>query len=276
MPSSGGGVHPIAYDSKLNVIQHALGTHTAVSRVQGTRLKAKREIRIASLFRDAPAAFLRMIVVHELAHLKEREHDRAFYALAEEWLDRRSPGDWNQALMELGATVCTPRDPGCAGCPVRAGCEARAQGAVERFPEKRPRRRPVEVAVAEGPAWVHPGDEDPVAQAEPWVAFLPSLDPTTMGWKERAFTLGDHGAFAGPLFDRNGNAGPTVWADGRVVGGWAQAADGTVVYRLLSEVPRRRVAQLEREAVRLSRLLEGTVVKPRFPTALQRELATGE
>jgi len=74
-------VSKVAYDSKLNVIQHALGTHTAVSRVQGTRLKAKREIRIASLFRDAPAAFLRMIVVHELAHLKERQHDKAFYAL---------------------------------------------------------------------------------------------------------------------------------------------------------------------------------------------------
>jgi predicted metal-dependent hydrolase len=71
----------VAYDNKLKVIQHALGTHTRVSRVQGTQLKAKREIRVASLFKDAPAPFLRMIVVHELAHLKEREHDRAFYAL---------------------------------------------------------------------------------------------------------------------------------------------------------------------------------------------------
>ena len=71
----------VAYDSKLKILQHALGTHTAVSRVQGGKLKAKREIRIASLFRDAPAGLLEMIVVHELAHLKEREHDRAFYAL---------------------------------------------------------------------------------------------------------------------------------------------------------------------------------------------------
>lgn len=69
------------YDPKLRVLAQALGTHTAVSRVQGGKLKAKREIRIASLFRDAPPEFLRMIVVHELAHLKEREHDRAFYAL---------------------------------------------------------------------------------------------------------------------------------------------------------------------------------------------------
>ena len=69
------------FDAKLHIVRNALGTHTAVSRVQGNRLKAKREIRIASLFKDAPAAFLKMIVVHELAHLKEREHDRAFYAL---------------------------------------------------------------------------------------------------------------------------------------------------------------------------------------------------
>ncbi len=69
------------FDSKLHTVRHALGTHTTVSRVQGNKLKAKREIRVASLFKDAPAAFLRMIVVHELAHLKEREHDRAFYAL---------------------------------------------------------------------------------------------------------------------------------------------------------------------------------------------------
>lgn len=71
----------VVYDNKLKVISHALGTHTAVSRVQGGKLKAKREIRVASLFKDAPAAFLKMIVVHELAHLKEREHDKAFYQL---------------------------------------------------------------------------------------------------------------------------------------------------------------------------------------------------
>lgn len=71
----------VAFDPRLHVLENALGTHTAVSRVQGGRLKAKREIRIAALFKDAPADFLRMIVVHELAHLKEREHGKAFYAL---------------------------------------------------------------------------------------------------------------------------------------------------------------------------------------------------
>ena len=71
----------VVYDSRLQVMKHALGTHTTTSRVQGDRLKASREIRIASVFRDAPAEFLKMIVVHELAHLKEAEHDRAFYRL---------------------------------------------------------------------------------------------------------------------------------------------------------------------------------------------------
>lgn len=71
----------VAYDNRLHVAHNALGTHTTVSRVQGLRLKAKREIRIASVFKEAPAAFLRMIVVHELAHLREREHGKAFYAL---------------------------------------------------------------------------------------------------------------------------------------------------------------------------------------------------
>ena len=71
----------VAWCNKLHILHNALGTHTTVARVQGNRLKAKREIRVATVFRDAPAAFLRMIVVHELAHLKERDHDKAFYAL---------------------------------------------------------------------------------------------------------------------------------------------------------------------------------------------------
>ncbi|QTN29757.1 M48 family metallopeptidase [Rhodoferax sp. AJA081-3] len=74
-------VSKVAFDSKLQIVQHALGTHTTVSRVQGSKLKAKREIRIASLFKDCPPEFLKMIVVHELAHLRERNHDKAFYQL---------------------------------------------------------------------------------------------------------------------------------------------------------------------------------------------------
>ena len=78
---SAGPLSHVSFDSKLKVITHALGTHTTISRVQGNKLKAKREIRVASLFKEGPEAFLKMITVHELAHLKEREHDKAFYAL---------------------------------------------------------------------------------------------------------------------------------------------------------------------------------------------------
>lgn len=69
------------YDSKIKVMKHALGLHTAISRVQGGKLKAKAEIRVATIFKQAPEAFLRMIVVHELAHIKEKDHNKAFYQL---------------------------------------------------------------------------------------------------------------------------------------------------------------------------------------------------
>jgi hypothetical protein len=71
----------VRFDNTLHVIRNALGTHTAISRVQGSRLQAKREIHIATLFRTVPEEFLRMIVAHELAHLRVRDHDKAFYQL---------------------------------------------------------------------------------------------------------------------------------------------------------------------------------------------------
>lgn len=86
----------VAWDPALQRVQQALGTHSAVSRVQGGRLKAKREIRIATVFKDAPADLLRTIVVHELAHLREREHGRAFYALC-----RHMEPDYAQLEFDL-------------------------------------------------------------------------------------------------------------------------------------------------------------------------------
>ncbi|SEQ86040.1 MULTISPECIES: YgjP-like metallopeptidase domain-containing protein [Pseudomonas] len=80
------GIDKVLYDAKLDVMQKALGLHTAISRVHGGKLKAKKEIRIASLFKEAAPEFLKMIVVHELAHLKENEHNRAFYQLCEHML----------------------------------------------------------------------------------------------------------------------------------------------------------------------------------------------
>ena len=76
-------VAKVLYDSQLSVLQNALGLNTAISRVQGGKLTAKNEIRVSSLLKDAPAPFLRMIVVHELAHLKEKNHDKAFYQLCQ-------------------------------------------------------------------------------------------------------------------------------------------------------------------------------------------------
>ena len=78
-----GPLSKVAFDSRLHVIRNSLGTHTRIARVQGGKLKAKREIHVATLFREAPPEFLRMIVVHELAHLKELEHDKAFYQLCQ-------------------------------------------------------------------------------------------------------------------------------------------------------------------------------------------------
>lgn len=88
----------IEFDSKLHILKNALGTHTTISRVQGGKLKAKRELRIASLFKEMPEMFLRMIVVHELAHLKEHEHNKAFYKLC-----RHMEPDYAQLEFELRA-----------------------------------------------------------------------------------------------------------------------------------------------------------------------------
>lgn len=76
----------IAFDSKIHIVNHALGLHTYVSRVQGGKLKSKNELRVSTLFKQTPEAFLKMIVVHELAHLKEKEHNKAFYKLCEHML----------------------------------------------------------------------------------------------------------------------------------------------------------------------------------------------
>lgn len=76
-------VDKVLYDNKLDVVQRALGLNTAISRVQGGKLKAKKEIRVASLFKEAAPEFLQMILVHELAHLRERDHNKAFYQLCE-------------------------------------------------------------------------------------------------------------------------------------------------------------------------------------------------
>lgn len=132
----------------------------------------------------------------------------------------------------------------------------------------------VRVAVETAPgvwsdAWSLP-DHDSPADATPWVALLPGLDPTTMGWKSRDWYMDP--TFAGLLFDRNGNGGPTVWVDGEIVGGWTQRPDGRIAYRLLADVSSDRVSQIDEAARDLERTLDERRFKARFPAPIQREL----
>jgi hypothetical protein len=126
-----------------------------------------------------------------------------------------------------------------------------------------------EVELDDGSGYVLPDDVKRVSKVEPWVALLPGLDSTVMGWKERAWYLGDH---ASELFDRNGNAGPTAWANGEVVGGWAQTDDGEVIVELLEPVDARTRKMIDAERDRLREWLGDVRIRTRFPTPLERTL----
>ncbi|MFD3455838.1 winged helix DNA-binding domain-containing protein [Streptomyces sp. NPDC058691] len=129
------------------------------------------------------------------------------------------------------------------------------------------------VGLTEGTGYVLPQDTAPEPDPGPWAALLPALDPTPMGWRGRDWYLPEDPAERAAHFDRSGNIGPTVWWNGRVVGGWAQRADGTVVHRLLTDPGREAAAAIEAEADRLRGWLGGTRVTPRFRTPLERELS---
>jgi DNA glycosylase AlkZ-like len=122
-----------------------------------------------------------------------------------------------------------------------------------------------------GTAYVLADDLEPSPDPGPWVALLPALDPTTMGWKARDWYLGPHRA---ALFDTAGNAGPTVWADGRIVGGWAVLPSGEVVTRLLDDIGTAAASTVAAEAAKLTAWLASTQVVPRFATPLAKELVS--
>jgi hypothetical protein len=130
----------------------------------------------------------------------------------------------------------------------------------------------VPVQVDEGPAWVAPGDEAPAEPVEPWVALLPGLDPTTMGWKQREWYLP---ARARDAFDRMGNAGPTIWVDGEVVGVWAQTPEGEIRTHVFGDLDAARRSQVEARAGGLAEVLGPTRFTVRFPSPVSTALSRG-
>jgi hypothetical protein len=120
------------------------------------------------------------------------------------------------------------------------------------------------------PAFVAADDNESTDDPGPWVALLPGLDPTTMGWKTRDWYL--EGAMVPELFDRNGNAGPTVWVDGRIVGGWVQRPDGEIAIELLTDVGAESCRAIDARAEALAGLIGDVRFKVRFPAPMQKRL----
>jgi hypothetical protein len=177
--------------------------------------------------------------------MEELPRERAQAELARRWLARFGPGTFADLRWWTGWAAAQAR---------AALAEA---GAVE-----------VDLGGATG--LVLADDLEPVDAPEPWAALLPALDPTPMGWSQRGWFLGPHGP---ALFDRSGNVGPTVWWDGRIVGGWGQRPDAEVAVRLLEDVGSDARAAIGAAAERLQGLLGGARVIPRFRVPLERELA---
>lgn len=164
--------------------------------------------------------------------------------LIRRWLERFGPGTEADIRWWTGLSTRT----------VRAALAANATATVD-------------LDDAEG--YVLADDLDAPPRPEPWVALLPALDPTTMGWQARDWYLGPHKA---TLFDSNGNAGPTIWLDGRIVGGWAVRPTGELVTRLLEDIGREMTLAVEAEAGRLTAWYGSVQTVPKFPTPLYREL----
>jgi hypothetical protein len=177
--------------------------------------------------------------------LEDHPTEEARTELVRRWLRTFGPGTMKDLQWWTGWTVAATKQ---------------ALAAVEA----------VEVELAEGTGFVLSGDQAPSADPGPWISLLPGLDATIMGWGQRSWYLGGHGRV---LFDTNGNAGPTIWQDGRVVGGWGQRPDGEVVFRLLEDVGREAARAVETEAARIHDWLDGARVIPRFPSPLGRELS---
>ena len=166
-------------------------------------------------------------------------------ALVERWLRVFGPGTAADIKWWLGSTVAAVR---------RALADLSA----------------VEVDLGGQTGYLLPDDLESTDPIEPWPALLPPLDPTTMGWFERDWYLGEYKTL---LFDTTGNAGPTVWWDGRIVGGWRQADTGEVELQMLEDVGSDGLRAIEQEAERLTEWFGGTRALPRFPSPLSKIVA---
>jgi hypothetical protein len=178
--------------------------------------------------------------------IEPRTEEEGVAGLVERWLRAFGPGTIPDIKWWLGSTVAAVRK-------ALAHLDA------------------VEVDLDGQPGFVLPDDLEPTATVEPWAALLPPLDPSTMGWFERDWYLGPYKA---QLFDTNGNAGPTTWWDGRIVGGWRQTETGKVELQLLEDVGKVGRRALEDEATRLTEWLGGTRVVARFPSPLSKQIAS--
>ena len=168
-------------------------------------------------------------------------------ALVERWLRVFGPGSTVDLKWWLGGTVAATK---------RALADLEA----------------VEVELeGGGTGWLLPDDLEPGAPVEPWGALLPGLDPTPMGWKERDWYLG---TYKEQIFDSVGNAGPTIWWNGRIVGGWRQDEEAVVELLWLEDIGSDGKAIIEAEAERLTTWLDGVRVMPRFPSPLARQRAS--
>jgi hypothetical protein len=165
--------------------------------------------------------------------------------LVRRWLAAFGPGTQRDIQWYTGWTVATTRRAISSSGAIEVALDGGAMG------------------------YVLPGDESATADPGPWVSLVPSLDTTTMAWKERDWYLGD---YYPRLFDTAGNAGPTIWVDGRIVGGWGVRADGSIRWQLLEDVGTEASTAIDHEATRLRDWLTGSRVIPRFRTPLEREL----
>jgi hypothetical protein len=225
-----------AYEARVNLTTRVLFLMAAEGRIVRGRPKGSW---VSSQFRWAP------VERRFPDGLPELETEPAVADLVGWWLSGFGPGTMADLRWWTGLTA-----KAVSGALSRLGAEA------------------VELDGG-GTGFLLSGDHEQVRPPKPWVAFAPALDPTVMGWIERAWYLGEHGP---ALFDRSGNPGPTVWWDGRIVGGWAQHRDGRVVFRLLEDVGSEAVARVEAEAARVEAWLGDVRVRPRFRTPLEKEL----